>query len=99
MSSHATDEYEKARDNIAKFIGAKSSKTIIFTRSTTESINLVARSFGDLCIKSGDEILITASEHHSNLIPWQQLAKRKQAYLKYLPLKKGWQLVTNRPAK
>lgn len=94
LSSHATDEYEKARDNIAKFIGAKSSKTIIFTRSTTESINLVARSFGDLCIKSGDEILITASEHHSNLIPWQQLAKRKQAYLKYLPLKKdgSWSL-------
>lgn len=84
ISEKATFEYEEARKAVADFIKAKDSAEIIFTRNATESLNLIAYSYGKSNIKEGDEILIPISEHHSNLIPWQQLAKEKNAVLKYL---------------
>ncbi|UOB21089.1 cysteine desulfurase [Macrococcus armenti] len=86
LGTRATDGYEGARETVRNFINAKYFEEIIFTRGTTTAINLVAHSFGDLVVESGDEILITEMEHHANLVPWQQLAKRKGAILKYIPL-------------
>jgi cysteine desulfurase/selenocysteine lyase len=88
LSETSTLAYEHARETVAKFINAKSSKEIIFTKNTTESINLVAASFGNTFIKKDDEIIVSVLEHHSNLVPWQELAKRKQAKLRIIPLKK-----------
>lgn len=88
ISEEATEKYEEARGIVAKFIGAKSNE-VVFTRGTTESINLVARGWGENNIKLGDEIILTVMEHHSNLLPWQVLAKKKGAKLKYLGLKNG----------
>lgn len=86
LSFKATAEYENARKTVQRFINAKSSREIIFTRGTTESINLIAATYGEQNIESGDEIVISLAEHHSNLIPWQQLAIRKKAVLKYINL-------------
>ncbi|MDP4097932.1 cysteine desulfurase [Paenibacillus sp. P96] len=86
LGSRATDAYEGAREKVARFINAKRSQEIIFTRGTTTALNLVASSYGRANCKEGDEIVITQAEHHSNLIPWQQLAKATGATLKYLPL-------------
>ena len=86
LGSLATDGYEGAREKVQKFINAKRAEEIIFTRGTTTAINTVARSYGDANVSEGDEIVITPMEHHSNIIPWQQLAKRTGATLKYLPL-------------
>lgn len=86
LGSRATDAYEGAREKVARFIGARSTKEIIFTRGTTTAINLVASSYGALAVSEGDEIVITMMEHHSNFIPWQQLAKRTGATLKFIPL-------------
>lgn len=86
LGSRATEGYENARIKLAKFIGAKHSEEIIFTRGTTTSINLVASSYGEANVSEGDEIVITQMEHHSNLIPWQQLALRKKATLNYIPM-------------
>ncbi|MGM0409354.1 MAG: cysteine desulfurase [Bacillota bacterium] len=84
LSVKATSEYENARERVAKFINANLAKEIIFTKNTTESLNLLAYSFGEKEIEAGDEILITVAEHHSNILPWQHLVKRKEAKLKYL---------------
>ncbi|MDL5042370.1 cysteine desulfurase [Heyndrickxia coagulans] len=89
LGTKATDRYEGAREKVRKFIGAESTEEIIFTKGTTAGLNLVARSFGDAQVQEGDEIVITYMEHHSNLIPWQQLAKRKGAVLKYVPMQKN----------
>lgn len=86
LGSRATEGYENARIKLAKFIGANHSEEIIFTRGTTTAINLVASSYGEAHVSEGDEIVITQMEHHSNLIPWQQLALRKKATLKYIPM-------------
>lgn len=86
LSEQATEAYEHARDKVVKFIKASDRQEIVFTKSTTESINLVAYSWGDNNIKAGDEILVSILEHHSNFLPWQQLAKRKSAILKVIPL-------------
>ena len=86
LSMRATDAYEGARTRIAKFINAADPAEIIFTRGTTESINLVARSWGHAHLKPGDVVLTTEFEHHSNLVPWQQAAKASGATLKYVPL-------------
>ena len=86
LGSRATEGYENARIKVAKFIGAKHAEEIIFTRGTTTAINLVASSYGEANVAEGDEIVITQMEHHSNLIPWQQLALRKKATLKYIPM-------------
>jgi cysteine desulfurase / selenocysteine lyase len=84
LSQKATDVYEKARESVCEFIHAKSREEIVFTRNATESLNLLAYSGSELFLKEGDEILITIMEHHSNLLPWQQAAKRKGASLKFL---------------
>lgn len=86
LGNRATDAYEGAREKVRKFINAKSTKEIIFTRGTTTSINTVASGYGRQNISEGDEIVITIMEHHANLIPWQQLAKEKGATLKYIDI-------------
>ncbi|WP_373849901.1 cysteine desulfurase [Jeotgalibaca porci] len=86
LSERATKQYEEARETVRAFINAASTKEVLFTRGTTTSLNWVAQGFGDQVVEAGDEIYVTALEHHSNLVPWQQLAKRKQARLVYLPL-------------
>lgn len=82
----ATAAYEEARVKVAAFINAPSERSVIFTRGTTESINLVAHSWGDRYLRAGDEILISEMEHHSNIVPWQLVAKRTGAKLKFIPL-------------
>lgn len=86
LGSRATEQYEGAREKVRAFIHAKSVSEIIFNRGTTTGINTVALSYGDDHLQAGDEIVITPMEHHSNMIPWQQLAKRTGAALKYIPL-------------
>jgi len=86
LGTRATDAFEGAREKIRKFINAKSIEEIIYTRGTTTALNLVASSYGNANLKEGDEIIITYMEHHSNLIPWQQVAKNTGATLKYFPL-------------
>lgn len=86
LGNRATDAYEGAREKVRKFINAKSTQEIIFTRGTTTSINTVAASYGNANVAEGDEIVITYMEHHSNIIPWQQLAIRNGATLKYIDL-------------
>jgi cysteine desulfurase / selenocysteine lyase len=86
LGTRATEGYEGAREKVRKFINAKSTKEIIFTRGTTTAINTVAYSYARANLKDGDEIVTTPMEHHSNLIPWQQAAKATGATLKFLPL-------------
>jgi cysteine desulfurase / selenocysteine lyase len=86
LSMRSTDAYEGARSRIAKFINAAAPEEIIFTRGTTESINLVTASWGGANLKAGDVILLTEMEHHSNLVPWQLIAQRTGAKLRYLPV-------------
>ena len=86
LGSLATDGYESARETVRRFINAKYFEEIIFTRGTTSSINIVAHSYGDANISEGDEIVVTEMEHHANIVPWQQLAKRKHASLKFIPM-------------
>ena len=92
LGERATEEYEAARQKVQKFINAKETREVIFTKGATDSLNLVASTYGEEHIQAGDEIVITIMEHHSNLIPWQQLAIRKQATLKYIGLTKDGQL-------
>ncbi|WP_409366706.1 cysteine desulfurase [Lysinibacillus sp. 38-6] len=86
LGNRATDKYEGARDKVRNFINAQSTEEIIFTRGTTTALNTVASSYGRANVGQGDEIVITQMEHHSNIIPWQQLAKEKNATLKYIDL-------------
>ncbi len=86
LAEEATAMYEEARKKIAKFIGAKSAKEIIFVRNSTEGINLVAYSWGRTFLKPGDEIILSESEHHSNLVPWQLLAQEKGVKLLFVPI-------------
>lgn len=86
LSDEATTAYELARDAVKDFINAPSREEIIFTSGTTASVNLVAYSFGEVFVKEGDEIIISEVEHHSNIVPWQLLCKRKNAVLKVLPV-------------
>ncbi|WHX99852.1 cysteine desulfurase [Neobacillus sp. DY30] len=86
LGTRATDAYEGAREKVRKFINAKSTQEVIFTRGTTTALNTVAASYAADNLKAGDEIVITYMEHHSNIIPWQQVARRTGAVLKYIPL-------------
>ena len=86
LGTKATDAYEKARMKVRSFINALRFEEIIYTRGTTAAINLVARSFGDMVVEDGDEIVVTEMEHHANIVPWQQLAKRKNAKLVFIPM-------------
>jgi cysteine desulfurase / selenocysteine lyase len=85
LSEQATESYEAARQKIQKFINAEWSQEVIFTSGTTGSINALAFSFGERFIHEGDEIILSAMEHHSNLVPWQMLCERKKAKLKFIP--------------
>ena len=86
MSQKATEAYEHARQTVADFIHAKEAREIVFTRGTTESLNLLATSFEHECIGEGDKVLATAMEHHSNLVPWQQMVQRHQGQLLVVPM-------------
>lgn len=86
LAERATHDYEAAREKVRRFLNAQETSEIIFTRGTTTSLNWVAQSYGDAFVKAGDEIVISYMEHHSNIIPWQQLAKRTGATLKYIEL-------------
>jgi cysteine desulfurase/selenocysteine lyase len=86
LSEESTAQYENVRKKVAQFIGTQAPESIIFTRGTTESINLVATSWGRKYLKAGDEILLSAVEHHSNLIPWQMTAKPTGAKLQFIPI-------------
>lgn len=92
LSQKATNEYEEAREIIRRFINAEKKEEIIFTKGTTDGINLVASSFGEL-LSAGDEIIISAMEHHSNIVPWQMLAERKKLVLKVIPINKRGELI------
>src|SRR6188508_2321888 len=87
LSSRATEAYEKARQRTADYIGANSPEEIIFTRGTTEGINLVAQAWGGKFLREGDVILLTEMEHHSNLVPWQMLTERTGARLRFVPVR------------
>ena len=86
LSQKATEAYEHARQTVADFIHAKESKEIVFTRGTTESLNLLATAFEHLLIKEGDKVMVTAMEHHSNLVPWQQMIQRHHGQLLVVPM-------------
>ena len=86
LSQQATELHEAARETVRRFIGARSTAEIIFTRGTTESINLLASSFGQACMTEGDEVIVTAMEHHSNIVPWQLLASRRGIRLRVIPM-------------
>jgi cysteine desulfurase / selenocysteine lyase len=92
LSQEATDAYEKVRNETARFINAASSKEIIFTRGTTESINLVASSFGRAFLEPGKEVVVTAMEHHSNIVPWQMACEQSGASLKVIPVNDNGEL-------
>ena len=87
LSSRATEAYERSRQRVAEYIGAASADEIVFTRGTTESINLVAQTWGEKFLQEGDVILLTEMEHHSNLVPWQLLAERVRARLRFVPVR------------
>lgn len=93
LSQRATDKYEQARDKVKDFINAASEKEIIFVRGATEAINLLANTYGKAHIKAGDEILITAMEHHSNIVPWQMLCQESGAVLKVAPMDLNGELI------
>ena len=84
LSVEATDIYEQARETVRDFIGARSAREIVFTRNTTESLNLVAYSYGLTHVKAGDEVLVSIMEHHSDLLPWQMVCRQTGAELKFI---------------
>ncbi len=86
LSQQATELHEAAREKVRAFINAKSTNEIVFTRGTTESINLLATSFGEAFINEGDEIIVSEMEHHSNIVPWQMLAERRGASIRVIPI-------------
>ncbi len=93
LSQHATTAYEAAREKIKRFINAKEAKECIFVRGTTEGINLVAQSYGRKFINEGDEILVSRMEHHSNIIPWQQIAEERGAKLRVIPINERGEII------
>lgn len=93
LSERATEAYENSRGKARKFINAESKNEIVFVKGTTEGINLVASSFGNMLINEGDEIIISQMEHHSNMVPWQNLCSQKNAVLKYIPVNEDGELL------
>ncbi len=94
LAERATADYEATRDTVKTFINANEREEIIFTRGTTEGINLVAATWGNMNIKEGDEIVVSAMEHHSNMVPWHMLAQRTKAVVKILPMNDAGELLT-----
>lgn len=92
LSQAATEAHEEARQTVQRFLNARSSNEIVFTRGTTESINLVASSFTDACMSEGDEVIVSVMEHHSNIVPWQIQAARKGIALKVIPMNERGEL-------
>ena len=92
LSQVATSKHEEARAAVAKFINARSSDEIVFTKGTTDSINALAFSIGELLVHEGDEIIVSGLEHHSNIVPWQMLCERKKAVLRHIPLREDLSL-------
>lgn len=86
LSQQATELHEAAREKVRAFIGARSTNEVVFTRGTTESINLVASSFGEAFMREGDEVILTVMEHHSNIVPWQLLGQRRGVKIKVVPM-------------
>ena len=86
LADEATQAYEQARDAVKEFINAESREEVVFTSGTTAAVNLVAFSFGEAFVKEGDEVIVTEAEHHSNIVPWQMMCRRKGAVLKVLPV-------------
>jgi len=93
LSQQATELHEASRERVRKFINAKSTAEIVFTRGTTESINLLAYSFGEAMMHAGDEVILSAMEHHSNIVPWQLLAERKGISIKVIPMNDAGELL------
>jgi cysteine desulfurase/selenocysteine lyase len=93
LSQKATDAHEAAREGVRAFINAEKTQEVIFTRGTTESINIVAHSFGKAFVNAGDEIIITAMEHHSNIVPWQMLCEGRGAILRVIPINANGELI------
>ena len=96
LADEATQAYEQARDSVKEFLNAGSREEIVFTSGTTAAINLVAFSFGEAFVHAGDEIVVTEAEHHSNIVPWQMLCKRKGAVLKVLPVDDSGHLIVEK---
>jgi cysteine desulfurase/selenocysteine lyase len=96
LSQDATDEYESARESMATFLNAPNSDQVIFTRGTTEGLNLVSSTFGEMVVDEGDEILLTEMEHHSNIVPWQMLAEEVGAEIRVLPVNDRGELEMDR---
>jgi cysteine desulfurase/selenocysteine lyase len=96
LAEQGTLAYEAARETVAQFLGAKLSSEIVFTRGTTESVNLVAQSYGRQNLKSGDEIILTEMEHHSNIVPWQMIAEETGALIKVIPINDAGELLFDR---
>src|SRR4029079_14936820 len=86
IAEEATGLYEDARQRVARFVGAASPREIVFTRNSTEAINLVAYAWGRANVQPGDALLLTEMEHHANLVPWQMLAEEKGAELRFIPM-------------
>jgi len=93
LSQEATDRFEEAREKVRSFLNAPSTKQVIWTRGTTESINLVAQTFGRQKVHEGDEILLSAMEHHSNIVPWQLLAEERGAKIRVIPMNDAGELL------
>ena len=96
LSQDATEDYESARESMAEFIGAPAPEQVIFTRGTTEGLNLVSSTFGEMVVGKGDEILLTEMEHHSNIVPWQMLAEEVGAEIRVLPVNDRGELEMDR---
>lgn len=96
LSQKATDEYEATRERVREFLNAESLEEIIFTTGTTDSINLVAQSYGAAFLKEGDEILVSHMEHHANIVPWQMVAHQTGAILKVIPMDENGELIMDR---
>ena len=93
LSQEATDYFEAAREKVRRFLGAASIREIVWTRGTTEANNLVAQTFGRMTVQAGDEILLSAMEHHANIVPWQMLAQEKGATIKVIPMNDAGELI------
>ncbi len=96
LSEEATVLYEGAREKVSRFIGAPKSRSVVFTRNTTEAINLARFAWGNSHVNAGDEILLTEMEHHSNLVPWQMLAQSKGATLRFIPVTEDGRLALDK---
>ena len=96
LSDEATQAYEQARDAVKDFINAGSREEIVFTSGTTAAVNLVAFCFGEAFVNEGDEVIVTEAEHHSNIVPWQMMCKRKKAVLKVLPVDDNGHLIVEK---